>query len=119
MTPAAARARARRELAALAHTVTRWDEAVLDQAVLHLADLGQPFGMNDIRQLVPEDACTRAGLHFQALIHTAGAVHHVGYVTSINPRAKGKPVGTYLLTTDGRDYLLARRGDRRIAGRAA
>ncbi|MFJ7417940.1 hypothetical protein ACIQXD_04925 [Streptomyces uncialis] len=119
MTPAEARARARRELAALATSVTRWDEAVLDQAVLHLADLGAPFGMNDIRQLVPEDACHRAGLYFQALVHTAGAVHHIGYVTSVNPRAKGKPVGTYLLTPAGRDYLLARRGDRRTAGRAA
>ena len=119
LTPAQAKARADRILAALQPTVTQWTTAVLDQAVLHLADTGAPFGMNDIRLLVPEDDCRKAGVYFAALTgHDAlhpdepQLLRKVGEEPSINPKAHGKRVNVYLLTRAGRKYIQDRQAAR-------
>ena len=119
LTPAQAKARADRILAALQPTVSNWTTAVLDQAVLHLADSGQPFGMNDIRLLAPEDECRKAGLYFAALTgHDAlnpnepALLRKVGEETSINPKAHGKKVNVYVLTRAGRKFIEDRQAAR-------
>ena len=119
LTPAQAKARADRILAALQPTVTQWTTAVLDQAVLHLADTGAPFGMNDIRLLVPEDDCRKAGVYFAALTgHDAlhpeepQLLRKVGEEPSINPKAHGKRVNVYLLTRAGRKFIQDRQAAR-------
>ncbi|WP_406418323.1 hypothetical protein [Streptomyces sp. NBC_01614] len=119
LTPAEAKARAAQILTILQPTVTQWTTAVLDQAVLHLADTGRPFGMNDIRLIAPEDECRKAGLYFAALTgHDAlhpnepQLLRKVGEEPSINPKAHGKKVNVYLLTRAGRKYITDRRATR-------
>lgn len=119
LTPAQAKARADQILAALKPTVSQWTTAVLDQAVLHLADSGAPFGMNDIRLLVPEDDCRKAGVYFAALtghdaLHPSEPqlLRKVGEEPSINPKAHGKKVNTYLLTRAGRQFIKERQAAR-------
>lgn len=126
LTPAQAKARADRILAALKPTVSQWTTAVLDQAVLHLADSGQPFGMNDIRLLAPEDDCRKAGVYFATLTgHDAlhpnapALLCKVGEETSINPKAHGKKVNVYVLTRAGRQYIQDRQAARAAERRAA
>lgn len=99
--------------------VSDWTTAILDQAVLHLADSRQPFGMNDIRLLVPDSECRKAGLYFHGLLaHGAfdngepQLLRKVGEVPSINEKAHGKKVNTYLLTTAGRKFIQARQAER-------
>jgi hypothetical protein len=114
LTPEQARIEANELLAALYTSVTDWDEAVLDQVLLAIAADGQPFSMNDVRTVVPEDACRRAGLYFHALVnreHPLVFVHE-GEVRSINPKARGKRVNVYRLTTAGREFLEERRATR-------
>ncbi|MFF4489480.1 hypothetical protein ACFY0F_23775 [Streptomyces sp. NPDC001544] len=112
LTPAQAKARADRILAALKPTVSQWTTAVLDQAVLYLATSDAPFGMNDIRLIVPEDECRKAGVYFAALTgHDAlhpdmpQLLRKVGEEPSINPKAHGKKVNVYLLTRAGRQFI--------------
>jgi hypothetical protein len=126
LTPAEAKARAERILAALQPTVTDWTTAVLDQAVLHLADSGRPFGMNDIRLIVPEDECRKAGVYFAALTgHDAlhpnapALLRKVDEQPSINPKAHGKKVNVYVLTCAGRKYIEDRQAARIEQRRAA
>ncbi|MFI1928299.1 hypothetical protein [Streptomyces sp. NPDC020377] len=126
LTPAQAKARADRILAALKPTVSQWSTAVLDQAVLHLADSGQPFGMNDIRLLVPGDDCRKAGVYFATLTgHDAlhpnepPLLRKVGEETSINPKARGKKVNVYVLTRAGRQFIQDRQAERIQQRRAA
>lgn len=118
-TPEQARDWAASELRSLYSTVTDWTTAVLDQVVLHLANSGQAFGMNQIRLIVPETECQKAGLYFHAL--TGRGVLHpelpellrkVGEETSINKKAHGKKVNLYVLTRAGRDYIQDRQADR-------
>lgn len=126
LTPAEAKARAAAILAALQPTVTQWTTAVLDQAVLHLADTGRPFGMNDIRLIAPEGECRKAGLYFAALTgHDAlhpnepQLLRKVGEEPSINPKAHGKKVNVYLLTRAGRKFITDRQAARIEQRRAA
>jgi hypothetical protein len=106
LTPDQAKIRARRILAALG-PVDDWTTAVLDQAVLHLGKDGQSFGANDLRLIVPEDDCRKAGLYLRALIELEHptVLQVVGEVVSINPKAHGKKVGVYRLTAAGRKHL--------------
>ena len=118
-TPEQAASWAAAHLRNLYSTVTRWDTAVLDQVVLHLADHGQPFGMNQIRQIVPDDVCRKAGLYFHALVghdalHPAEPqlLRKVGEEVSINQKARGKRVNVYVLTRAGRKYIQDRQAAR-------
>jgi len=124
ITPEQARERADATLRALYTTVTQWDNAVFDQVVLHFADTGRPFGMNQIRTIVPDDACRRAGLYFHALVghdtfhpDEPPLLVKTGEETSINPRARGKKVNLYRLTRAGRRYIEARQAARTDAAR--
>jgi hypothetical protein len=126
LTPAEAKARADRILADLKPTVSNWTTAVLDQAVLHLADSGASFGMNDIRLIVPEDECRKAGIYFAALTgHDAlhpdmpQLLRKVDEQPSINPKAHGKKVNVYVLTRAGREYIQDRQAARKQQRRAA
>lgn len=99
--------------------VSEWTTAVLDQAVLHLADSAEPFGMNDLRLIVPDGECRKAGLYFHSLLaHGAfdddepELLRKVGEVVSINEKAHGKKVNTYLLTRAGRKFIEARQAAR-------
>lgn len=99
--------------------VSDWTTAVLDQAVLYLADTRQPFGSNDLRLMVPEDDARKAAQYFAALTgHDAlhpnepQLLRKVGEVVSINEKARGKRVNTYLLTAAGRAYIEARQAAR-------
>jgi hypothetical protein len=114
LTPEQARAEANATLAAMYKTVTDWDTALLDQAILAIASDGQPFGMNDVRTVLPEDACKRAGLYFHSLIALESPLilRPVGEVPSVNPKAHGKKVGIYRLTGAGRKFLTDRRAAR-------
>jgi hypothetical protein len=114
LTPEQARAEANATLAAMYKTVTDWDTALLDQAILAIASDGQPFGMNDVRTVLPEDACKRAGLYFHSLIALESPLilRPVGEVPSVNPKAHGKKVGIYRLTGAGRKFLADRRAAR-------
>lgn len=114
ITPEQARVAANATLAALYTTVTDWDEALLDQVVLAIAGDGQPFSMNDVRIVVPEDACRRAGLYFHSLVNRAHPkiLDCVGDVVSINRKARGKTVHTYRLTAAGREFIEERRAAR-------
>lgn len=108
LTPEQAKARASRILGRLhAATVTDWNEAVLDQVVLHLGRTGQPFSMNDVRLIVPETAYKSAGLYFRSLVELEHptVLQVVGEVVSSNPKAHGKRVNVYTLTTAGRKHL--------------
>lgn len=126
LTPAEAKARADRILAALQPTVSDWTTAVLDQAVLHLADSSAPFGSNDLRLIVPEGECRKAGLYFHALTsHEAlhpgqpALLRKVGEVVSINEKARGKRVNEYVLTRAGRKHIENRQAARIEQRRAA
>ena len=121
ITPEQARATANAELAVLYSTVTDWDEALLDQVVLAIAGDGQPLSMNDVRAVVPEDACRRAGLYFHSLVgrEYPEILDHVGEVRSINPKARGKKVNVYRLTAAGRKFIEGRRNTRIEQRRAA
>lgn len=114
ITPEQAREQANKALAALYATVTDWDEALLDQVLLAIASDGTPFSMNDVRQVVPEDACRRAGLYFHALVNREHPVvlEPVGEVVSINKKARGKKVNVYRLTAAGRAFIEERRAAR-------
>jgi hypothetical protein len=125
-TPAEARVATLAKLKSLYTTVTVWDTALLDQVVLHLDSTNRPFGMNDIRTIVPEDACKRAGLYFHALVgHDAlrgdapSYLVKVGDVPSVNPKANGKRVNTYLLTATGRKFIEDRQAARTEQRKAA
>jgi hypothetical protein len=118
-TPEQAASWAAAHLRNLYSTVTRWDTAVLDQVVLHLANHGQPFGMNQMRQIVPEDVCRKAGLYFHALVgHDAlhpdepQLLRKVGEEVSINEKARGKKVNVYVLTRAGRKFIEDRQAAR-------
>ncbi|MDX2761608.1 hypothetical protein [Streptomyces europaeiscabiei] len=120
-TPEQARIEANRLLAALYTTVTDWDTALLDQVLLAIASDGQPFSMNDVRLVVPEDACKRAGLYFHSLVNLTHpqVLEPIGDVRSINKKAHGKKVNTYRLTADGRKYIEERRAARAGQSKAA
>jgi hypothetical protein len=106
LTPAQAKARANRVLQQLG-PIDDWTTAILDQAVLHLGRSNRPFGSNDLRLLVPEDDCRKAGQYLRGLVELEHPVvlEIVGEVVSINPRAHGKRVCEYRLTLAGRQYL--------------
>lgn len=121
LTPELARRQANELLAKLYATVTDWDTALLDQVLLAIAADGQPFSMNDVRAVVPEDACRRAGLYFHALVShdtyyaTQPEKHyleHVDEVVSENPKAHGKKINRYRLTAVGRRFIEERRAAR-------
>jgi|1186.fasta_scaffold169588_3 hypothetical protein len=119
LTPAQARARSLVEMRALYSTVTDWDTAIYDQVVLHLADTGQPIGMNQIRTIVPDGAARGAGLYFHQLVghdalHPADPALLVktGEEVSINPKARGKKVNVYRLTRAGRKHIEERQAAR-------
>jgi hypothetical protein len=119
ITPSQARTRALAELAALYSTVTDWDTAVYDQVVLHLADTGQPIGMNQIRTIVPDGAARSAGLYFHQLVghdalHPAepALLIKTSEEVSINPKARGKKVNVYRLTRAGRKFIEDRQAAR-------
>jgi hypothetical protein len=93
--------------------VNTWDAAVLDQVVEALGSTGRPFSMNDIRLIVPEDSCRNAGLYFHSLIGRDPELLRVtGEEKSINDRAHGKPVKTYVLTKAGKRFIAERRAAR-------
>jgi len=106
--------------------VSDWTTAVLDQAVLHLADTGAPFGSNDLRLLVPEDDFRKAAQYFSALTgHDAlhpdepQLLRKVGEEVSINEKARGKKVKVYVLTRAGRKHIQDRQAARIDERRAA
>ena len=125
-TPQQANARAVAELRDLYSTVTDWDTAVLDQIVLHLAATGQPFGMNQIRSIIPDDVCRKAGLYFHALVghdtfhpDEPALLRKIDEEVSVNEKARGKKVNVYLLTRAGRKYIEDRQAARIQQRRAA
>lgn len=120
-TPEQARAEAHKLLAALYANVTTWDEAVLDQAVLAIAGGNRPFSANDLWAIVPEMARGTVGLYFGSLSRRTAPriLRHIDYEPSVNPKAHGKPVNTYLLTTEGRKFLEDRQAARQQQRRAA
>ena len=114
LTPEQARQQANEQLAALYATVTDWDEALFDQALLAIAGTGRPFSANDLWIVLPKVGRAACGLYFAKIAHlrTPLVLIRVGFEPSINPRAKGKPVNVYCLTAPGRDYIQKRRETR-------
>lgn len=120
LTPDQAREQANATLAALYANVTDWDEALLDQAVLAIAGGNRPFSANDLWAVLPPMGRGAIGLYFSSLSKRRApqVLEHVGYEPSVNPKAHGKPVNSYLLTSEGRRFLEGRRSAR-TTGRAA
>ncbi|MER5653486.1 hypothetical protein ABT076_10770 [Streptomyces sp. NPDC002131] len=118
LTPDQAKARARRVLNDLG-AVSDWTEAVLDQAVLYLGRGGHPFGANDLRLIVPEDDCKKAGQYLHGLIERDTVLQVIGEVVSINPKAHGKRVNVYRLTPAGRKFIRDRQAARAEQKKAA
>lgn len=120
-TPEQARIEANQLLAALYTTVTDWNEAVLDQAVLAIAGGGRPFGANDLWAIVPEMGRGAAGLYFSCLAkrRQPQVLAVVGTEPSVNPKAHGKPVNVYELTAEGREFIKARQAARAKQSKAA
>ncbi|MEU7066940.1 hypothetical protein [Streptomyces sp. NPDC046161] len=117
-----ARLQAAADIRARYSSISTWDAAVLDQVVEALGSTGRPFSMNDIRLIVPEDSCRNAGLYFHGLLGRDPELLRVtGEEKSINDRAHGKPVKTYVLTKAGRRFIAERRATRttEAAGRSA
>ncbi|MBW1603440.1 hypothetical protein JJV70_15270 [Streptomyces sp. JJ66] len=102
-------------------SVTTWDTALLDQALLAIAADGEPVSMNDLRTVLPELAHGAAGLYFHGLVFRRHprVLDIVGTTPSINPRAHGKPVNVYRLTGAGRGWLEERIEQRRQQQAAA
>lgn len=120
-TPEQARIEANQLLAVLYANVTRWDEAILDQAVLAIAGSNRPFSANDLWAIVPDLGRGTAGLYFGALTRRQApqVLVKVGDEPSVNPKAHGKPVNLYLLTAAGRKFLEDRIDARTKQRRAA
>jgi hypothetical protein len=113
LTPEQARIKANEHLASLYSNVSDWTEAVYDQAVAAIAADGQPFSMNDIRTVLPGHQHQQAGLYFHGLLmREPHLLVQVGEVRSINPKARGKKVYTYRLTTSPGRFLKIRRDER-------
>lgn len=114
LTPEQARIEANRQLAALYATVTDWDEALLDQAVLAIAGSNRPFSANDLWHVVPEMGRGTAGLYFSGLVRRTSprVLVKVGDEPSVNPKAHGKPVNLYRITAEGRKFLEDRQAAR-------
>lgn len=121
LTPEEARTQANELLAAMYATVTDWDEAVLDQALLAIAGGNRPFSANDFWNIVPDMGRGAAGLYFGALSRRSNprVLLKVGEEPSVNPAAHGKPVNLYEITTEGRAFIDARRAARIEQRRAA
>lgn len=113
LTPEQARIKANEHLASLYSNVSDWTEAVYDQAVAEIATDGQPLSMNDVRAVLPGDQHHQAGLYFHGLLmREPHLLVQVGEVRSVNPKARGKKVNTYRLTTSPRRFLKIRRDER-------
>lgn len=113
LTPTEAREQANKHLAALYSGISDWTEAVYDQAVAAIAADGLPFSMNDVRAVLPGDEHHQAGLYFHGLLmREPHLLTQVGEVRSANPKARGKKVYTYRLTTSPSRFLKIRREER-------
>ena len=121
MTPDQAREQANAFLASLYAGISQWDEALLDQAVLAIADRGQPFSANDLWQVVPPLGHGTSGNYFGALAKRSRprVLVKVGEEPSVNPAAHGKNVNVYILTDAGRAFIEQRREQRTQQKRAA
>lgn len=121
LTPEQAREQANKQLAALYANVTDWDEAILDQAILAIAGDGRRFSANDLLVVIPELGRGVAGLYFAGLTHRRSPqiLSRIGFEPSINPKAHGKPVNVYQLTTPGKRFLQDRQAARLEQRRAA
>lgn len=112
-TPEQARAKANALLATMFTSISTWDAAVFNQAIEAIAGDGQPFGMNDLRAVLPDMGRKAAGIYFCSLVHRRPQLLIcVGEVPSINEKAHGKPVKTYLLTGQGWAWLAEQRAAR-------
>ncbi|MER6488757.1 hypothetical protein ABT264_35075 [Streptomyces virginiae] len=113
LTPEQARIKANEQLASLYSNVTDWTEATYDQAVAAIAADGQSFSMNDVRAVLPDGQHHQAGLYFHGLLmREPHLLVHIGEVRSANPKARGKKVNTYRLTTSPSRFLKIRRAER-------
>lgn len=113
LTPEQARDQANALLATMFANVSQWDAALFDQAIEAIAGDGQPFGMNDLRTVLPDMGRKAAGLYFRGLAtRRPQLLICVGEVTSVNEKAHGKPVKTYVLTGAGWAWLAARKAAR-------
>lgn len=121
LTPDEARTQANELLAAMYATVTDWDEALLDQALLAIAGGNRPFSANDLWVIVPDMGRGAAGLYFGSLARrrSPNALIKVGEEPSVNPKAHGKPVNLYLFTAHGRALIQQRQAARVEQRRAA
>ena len=120
LTPEQARQQANELLAALYSTVTAWDEAILDQAILAIAGDGRRFSANDLQTVIPEQGRGTAGLYFASLVprRSPQVLVCVGTEPSVNPKAHRKPVNVYRLTRPGKRWLQDRQ-DTRLEQRSA
>ncbi|KOU17055.1 hypothetical protein [Streptomyces sp. WM6349] len=113
LTPEQARIKANEHLASLYSNISDWTEATYDQVVAAIAAGGLSFSMNDIRTVCPGERHHQAGLYFHALLmREPHLLVKVGEVRSANPKARGKKVNTYRLTTSPSRFLKIRRTER-------
>jgi hypothetical protein len=121
LTPEQARSQANALLAAMFANVSQWDAQLFDQAIEAIAGDGQPFSTNDLREVLPDMGKKAAGLYFRGLVsRQPQLLLRVGEVPSINERAHGKHVNTYVLTKAGWNWLAERQAARNAPqGRAA
>ncbi|MDI6911455.1 hypothetical protein [Nocardioides sp.] len=74
-----------------------WDKALYDQAIGWMAQTGQPFSANDIRDLLPPDINCRglAGGRFSAA-YTRQEIRPVGERSSLKPNTHNKRINVWV-----------------------
>lgn len=95
---ALARARAARDAGmaqAEAADLLGYDRAIIDQAIVAFAELGQPFSANNLRDLLPDVRTSLLGSRFYAA-SCAGTIVRVGVVPSTKENTHHKPIELWL-----------------------
>lgn len=75
-----------------------WYTALVDQAIAWMAQTGESFSANDIRELLPDDLPAQGlmGSRFAHARKNLGLIRWVGYATSTKKNTHAKPVGIWI-----------------------
>ena len=73
-----------------------WDKNLIDQAIDALAETGEPFSANELRELLPDNV--RASLMGGRFVNarSRGVIRWDGWTTSTKRNTHGKGIGRYV-----------------------
>lgn len=73
------------------------DKALIDEAIDALAETGQEFSANEVRELLPDTVrASLMGARFAHARQNRGVIRFAGYVTSTKRNTHAKPVGRWV-----------------------